>query len=152
MEEHLARTVITVYAVLNGIMAFVWFVFALAVTFLTPFAMTMLLEQPSVALPEWLTEQAFMQLARGISLVVGVIAFLLAALFLALAVGLWRRNSWARYWQLALCAPQLFAFPIGTLVGAFGIYAFGFDAQVREQFGVKAADERIATPSKKKRR
>ncbi len=150
LEKQLANTVITTYAILNGIIAFVLFMLALAVTFLTPFATTMILSTQSLALPPNVTTMALQQLATGIGIIVGIIIFMLAALFLSLARGLWKRQRWARIVQLAACVPQLLSFPIGTLIGGFGIYAFAFDKEIREQFGVPSAtiNNEELTPSK----
>jgi hypothetical protein len=93
---------------------------------------------------------AFQQLATGIAVMSGVLVFMLAAFFLALGVGLWRRNNWARILVLVPCVVWLFSFPIGSAVGIFGIYAFAFDKDVRAQFGVTTAAP-VKVQAKKKR-
>ena len=139
MEKQLANTVIVVYAALNSIIALALFILALAVTFLTPFALTMAMHHNSFALPNGMTSLAMQQLATGAGIIVGIFIFMLAALFLSLARGLWKRHSWARVVQLAVSVPQLLTFPFGTLAGAFGIYAFAFDKEIREQFSARQA-------------
>jgi hypothetical protein len=154
MNTNLANTTVAVYAVLNGITAFILFIIALAITFLTPFAVTMMLETGSVALPPEMTALALQQLSTGVGIIAGIIVFLFAAFFLALARGLWNRHTWARYMQLAWCVPQLLTFPIGTIVGLFGIYAFGFNKEIRRQFGVAITADtksRVAPARKKKK-
>ncbi len=147
MEKQLANTVVTVYVVLNAIIALVLFILALAITFLTPFALTMAMANDLFALPPEMTMLALQQLATGAGIIIGILLFMLAALFLSLARGLWKRHRWARIMQLVLSVPQLVSFPIGTIVGGFGIYAFAFDKEIREQFGAPSA---AVTPAIKK--
>jgi hypothetical protein len=46
---------------------------------------------------------------------------------------------------------QVFSFPLGTLISGFGIYAFGFDKEVRAQFGA-APTTLMKKPAKKRKR
>jgi hypothetical protein len=151
METRYASTVVTTYSVLSWISAVVLFLLALALTFLSPFAITFLLERNPAAIPPEFSSVAFQQLAMGVAVMSGVLVFMLAAFFLALGVGLWRRSAWARYLVLAPCVIWLFSFPIGTVVGIFGIYAFAFDREVRAQFGVSVAPATPVKTAKKKR-
>lgn len=57
--------------------------------------------------------------------ILGIIATLLmlfTILFLAVGYGLWTRRQWARIASLALGVLSLFAFPIGTFIGALTIW------------------------------
>lgn len=143
MQARYLNTVITTYSVLSWISACVFFVLALALTFLSPFAITFLIEQNPAAIPTQLSALAFQQLATGVAVMTGVLVFLFAAFFLALGTGLWRRNAWARTLVLIPCVLWLFSFPIGTAVAIFGIYAFAFDKDVRAQFGVLSANQKL---------
>ncbi len=138
MNTRYLGTVIGAYSILSWITAFVLFIAALALTFLSPFAITYLLEQQPAAVPAQLSPAAFQQLATGLAVIGGVVLFMLAAFFLALGVGLWRRSAWARTLVIIPCVLWLFSFPIGSAVGIFGIYAFAFDKDVRASFGVVA--------------
>jgi hypothetical protein len=152
MQPRYVTTVISTYSVLSWISAFVCFILALALTFLSPFAITFFIEQNPAAVPQQFSTMAFQQLATGVAVMSGVIVFMFAAFFLALGVGLWRRTPWARYLVLIPSVVWLFSFPIGTAVGLFGIYAFAFDKEVRAQFGVMTPAATVARVSAKKKR
>ncbi len=153
MQPRYVNTVIGTYSVLSWISAFVCFILALALTFLSPFAITFFIEQNPASIPSQFSAMAFQQLATGVAVMSGVIVFMFAAFFLALGAGLWRRTPWARYLVLIPCVVWLFSFPIGSAVGVFGIYAFAFDKEVRAQFGVMTPAIAPVTraPAKKKR-
>ena len=148
METRYVNTIISAYSVFAWISAFVFFIAALALTFLSPFAVTFLIDQNPASIPPGVSALAFQQLATGLAVIAGVVLFMIAAFFLAIGVGLWRRNNWARYLALVPCVIWIFAFPVGTLVGIVGIYAFAFDKDVRAQFQLIPA-ARVVTKKKR---
>ena len=52
-------------------------------------------------------------------LLIGIAAFYAAAI-----VGLFKRTSWGRILGIIVCILSLVNIPIGTLIGAFGLFAF----------------------------
>ncbi len=61
-------------------------------------------------------------IATAILGVISILLMLFTILFLAVGYGLWTRRQWARIASLALGVLSLFAFPIGTFIGAVTIW------------------------------
>lgn len=61
-------------------------------------------------------------IATAILSVIGILLMLFTILFLAVGYGLWKQRQWARIATLALAVLSLFAFPIGTFIGALTIW------------------------------
>lgn len=60
----------------------------------------------------------------GVTLIMGVIFLLLGAFQFACVYGCWNRLPWGRTVGIIICAFTLLSFPIGTIIGIFGILAF----------------------------
>jgi hypothetical protein len=76
------------------------------------------------------TDNTFSSLGRTAAIVLLVIAFVETLV----GIGLWTHQSWSRVGIIIICALNLLNFPLGTLIGLFGIYLFGFNNDVRELF------------------
>ena len=77
----------------------------------------------------------------------GVLLLLLAVAYAVVGFGLWTFKPWARIAAIVISVLSLFSFPFGTVVGAVGIWLFGFEPTVKSLFGT-AAPVRVA-PTKK---
>ncbi|MDD9953532.1 MAG: hypothetical protein OXR66_04290 [Candidatus Woesearchaeota archaeon] len=77
--------------------------------------------------------------------------FLIAVGIFDLIVGLalWNRKPWARTGALVLSILSVLSFPIGTLIGGFGIYFFGFEEKVRAMFARDVPKRKVARVVKK---
>lgn len=47
-----------------------------------------------------------------------------AAFYLIAVIGLFSRSSWGRVMGIVVCILSLISFPLGTLIGIFGLFAF----------------------------
>lgn len=84
--------------------------------------------------------------------VLGVVLIAVAVLYAFIGRAVWRHESWGRIAAIVLSALGLFSFPIGTALGIFGIYLFGFEPNTRALFGVGTASKPAivtSVPSKK---
>ncbi len=85
--------------------------------------------------PAWLSGML------GTLLIVGAILLIaMGIVYFLVGRGLWNRKSWARIAAIILCALSIFSFPIGTIIGGFGIYLFGFEENVKRLFGASTAE------------
>lgn len=48
----------------------------------------------------------------------------MAAFYAAVVIGLFKRTSWGRILGIIVCIISLISIPIGTAIGAFGLFAF----------------------------
>ncbi|MFT4175933.1 MAG: hypothetical protein QM627_04695 [Luteolibacter sp.] len=72
-----------------------------------------------------LIASAFASIMPDIGEEIPRVAFIGMTIFYALAVaGLFRRTSWGRILGIVVCIMSLLSIPIGTLIGAFGLFAF----------------------------
>lgn len=87
----------------------------------------------------------FSSIARGERGIIGAIIGLVFGLFFTVAAalatgavgwGLWSLKSWARMAAIVLAILQLFAFPIGTVIGALIIWYLWQDPDALAAFGV----------------
>lgn len=80
------------------------------------------------------------------------VLIILAAVYAAVGWGLWNYKPWARIATIVLSVLSLFDFPLGTLIGAVGIWLFGFEESVKALFGAAPSRAPIAKakPAKKK--
>jgi hypothetical protein len=62
-----------------------------------------------------------------------ILAFGLGILFFVTALGLWGMRNWARWLAVIISILSLFAFPIGTVIGAVTIW-YLFKEDIRESF------------------
>ena len=67
------------------------------------------------------------------SAIVLVLAFGLGILFFVTAVGLWGMRIWARWLAVVISILSLFAFPIGTVIGALTIW-YLFQEKTKDAF------------------
>lgn len=70
--------------------------------------------------------------AIGILFAVVMLGF--AVLYVFVGIGLWKRQNWARIATIVLSVLSLLSFPLGTIVGALGIYFFAFEDAVKKLF------------------
>ena len=73
-------------------------------------------------------------LFAGLGIVFAVILLVVAALEAIAGFGLWQHKRWARILAIIMSILSLFAFPIGTIIGAIGIYLFGFEKAIKQLF------------------
>jgi hypothetical protein len=66
--------------------------------------------------------------------VVGVFMLLVAVFEAFVGYGLWTHKPWARIAALVMSVINLVSFPIGTIIGAVGIWLFGFEPSVKGLF------------------
>lgn len=162
MDRSTAETLTRVYAILVWFGAF-WIVFAaLALLFIGSFMGGMMGGVFSGMMPV-ISEDALGQMAAagglfGVGLVILlVILAALAAAYIIIGRAIWHRESWGRTAGLVISILSLLSFPIGTLIGAFGIWLFGFEPTVKELFArappARLAPKRVSrTTSRKKKR
>jgi hypothetical protein len=67
------------------------------------------------------------------SAIVLVLAFGLGILFFVTAVGLWGMRMWARWLAVVISILSLFAFPVGTVIGAVTIW-YLFQENIKDAF------------------
>lgn len=127
MDKSTAETVVKVWAILSWIGAGLSAIGAIGMLFFAGSGMMMLLPD----LDEVGAETGAMG-AFGIFFAVLMIGF--AVLYFFVGLGLWRRQNWARITTIVLSVLSLLSFPIGTVIGALGIYFFGFEEAVKNLF------------------
>jgi hypothetical protein len=75
----------------------------------------------------------------ALGIVFGILLIVMAVFDVFVGIGLWGRKPWARIVTLVFSVLSLMNFPIGTLIGALGIWLFGFEPTVTGLFvGVPA--------------
>lgn len=67
-------------------------------------------------------EPIIVGLARVAAGIIGAFLFLLALAGILVGIGLHRRRSWARITAVVLSILNLFNFPVGTLIGGYGLW------------------------------
>jgi hypothetical protein len=92
------------------------------------------------------------------SMLVGALGAAAGVFLLALGVfeafvgwGLWKRQPWSRIAAIVVSVLSLFSFPVGTIIGAVGIWLFGFDETVKSLFGAAPSRAPAKSASSKKR-
>jgi hypothetical protein len=151
MNENAARIIVKVYAIFSWVWAFVLFILGLIAIYLTPAVVRIALVKAS---PEELAALAIpsdmlLEIASAIGTVLGIIILLLAIVYALIGFGLLSYKSWAKNGILAVSIPSLLSFPLGTLIGGFAIYAFGFEEEVKKLFEPKVV--KIEKVEKKKK-
>ncbi len=140
MDKNTAETIVKVYAVLAWISALIMLIVAIAImiggSMMGTFGSMMY------------GDLAVAGMVGAVATVVAVILLALAAFDVIVGIGLWTHKPWARILTIIYSVLSLFSFPIGTLIGAFGIWLFGFESTVKSLFGVKTA--RVAKKATKK--
>lgn len=138
MEKSTAEVIVKVYAIIAWLGALV----ALIGAFALFFGGSLL----SLVMP--------VGISAGIT---GALAIALGIFFLALAIfyvfvgfGLWNHSSWARIAVIVMSVLDLFSFPIGTIIGAVGIWLFGFDETIKSLFS-NSQEYAVASPTTAKR-
>ncbi len=139
MQQKYAELVVKIYSVVYWIEAVLVFLAGLVVGFFTPFAVTMIKTYGDLSglPPDW-PAGAFDQLALGLGLFIGLLLVGIGLVLALFAMRIWRRRPWTRIALIVLSALSLFSAPFGTILGAFGIYAFGFDKTVIALFSETA--------------
>jgi len=117
MDKETASTIVKVYAVLSWLGAL--FMILSAAFISTGFFGSMMMP-------------GFMS---GMGFVVGILFVVLAIFSAVVGYGLWTLQKWARIAALVMSVLQVFSFPIGTIIGGFGIYFFGFEEATKTLFG-----------------
>ncbi len=137
MQRNHAELTVKVYSIFYYIGAALLFLFGLAVMFLAPFALSMVRAYGNVdmGIPTGIAYQ----LVSGLGIIFGILLILAAVLYVWIGYSLSKYKNWARLVTIILSVPQLASVPIGTIIGAYAIYAFGFDREVRSLFGVAPA-------------
>jgi uncharacterized membrane protein (DUF2068 family) len=73
-------------------------------------------------------------LFAGFGVIIGVVFIALGVFYAIAGFGLWSHKPWARIVTLVLSVISLFSFPLGTIIGALGIWLFGFEENVKALF------------------
>ncbi len=143
MEKNTAETIVKVYAILAWIGALLMLIAGLAM-FVGPAFMGSFGMMRGFG--------AMGGLWTGAAVLFGILFLVLAVLYLFGGLGLWRHKEWARILTIVLSVLSLFSFPIGTIIGAIGIWLFGFEPTVKGLFGTApvAAKAALAKKAKKK--
>ena len=74
----------------------------------------------------------------GLGIIFAIIMLAIAVFEAFVGYGLWTKTSWARVAAIVLSVLSLFSFPIGTIIGAIGIWLFGFEETVKSLFSAPA--------------
>jgi hypothetical protein len=137
MNKHQAELTVKVYSIISWIAAAFTFIAALFLLFLGPFfgsgsgrALIENTARASVSL-NW---NILSGVIAGVSVVFGVLFLLVAALQVWIGLSLRDRKEWARIAWIVWGVLMLLSFPLGTLIGGFAIYAFGFRKEVKALF------------------
>lgn len=125
MEQQTAQTIVKVFAVLAWIGA--------AFSILSGLGM-LLGSGPLAALMSNGGDAAAASLLGALGAALGVVMLVVGALYVFVGRGLWKHKSWARIVTLIFAVLSLFAFPIGTIIGAIEIWLFGFQKDVKGLF------------------
>lgn len=129
MEKNTAETIVKVYAILAWVSALIMLIAAIAImvggSMMGTFG-TMMYGDLAIA-----------GMVGAVATIVAVLLLCIAALYVITGIGLWHHKSWARVLAIIYSVLSLFSFPVGTLLGAFGIWLFGFEPTVKSLFGVK---------------
>jgi len=145
MDRSTAETVVKIYAILAWLGALLSLGVGLMMMFGSAFfsSFGMMAGYPAMMGNLW----------AGFAIVVGIVMLVFAALYVVAGLGLWLHKEWARILALVLSVLSLFSFPFGTLLGAFGIWIFGFEPTVKELFtGAKPAPAKFARTATKKKK
>jgi len=155
MERNTAQTLVKVYAGLIWFEAFMILIAAILLLFAGSvlggaFGGAFVGMMPSM--DEMMMGDA---LATGgaIGLVFALVLLVLLALvaaYIIIGLAIWRRERWARIPGLALGVISLLSFPVGMLIGVFGIWLLGFDPTVRSLFGTVKGTTAVIRRKKKR--
>ncbi len=161
MDRSTAETITRVYAILVWFGAF-WIVLAaFALLFIGSFMGGMMGGVFSGMMP-MMDEEVFGQMAAagglfGIGLIILLVVLAaLAVAYIIIGRAIWHRESWGRTAGLVISIISVLSFPIGTLIGAFGIWLFGFEPAVKELFArqppARLAPKRVSRPASRKKK
>jgi hypothetical protein len=64
----------------------------------------------------------------------GIFLIAIGVLYVFVGRGLWQHQTWARIVTIIFGVIALFAFPLGTVIGAIQIWLFGFQKDVKGLF------------------
>lgn len=161
MDRSTAETLTRVYAILLWFGAF-WIVFAAVALLLVGSFMGGMMGGVASGMMPMMDEEAFGQLAAagglfGIGLfILLVILAALAAAYIMIGRAIWHREHWGKTAGLVISILSLLSFPVGTIIGAFGIWLFGFEPTVKALFapasGRRLAPARVSRAAARKKR
>ncbi len=90
--------------------------------------------------------------AAGVTaIVMAIIMLLLAVIYLVIGIAIWKHKPWARMAAIVLSVISLFGFPLGTIIGIFGIWLFGFNRDVKEMFSTPEYGARTTAAAARRR-
>lgn len=128
MDKKTTETIVKVYAVFAWIGAFFSVVAAIMLLF---FGSMM----GSMGMMSGMMEGLVLGgMVGAFGVIVGVVALAMAVLYGFTGYGLWTGKNWARILAIIFSVLQLFSFPVGTIIGAFGIWFFGFHDRTKKMF------------------
>ena len=150
MDESTAQTLVRVHAVLLWVVAVFLLIMAAAFSFFFPTMMMNAMQDPEFAADfvDVPVEQ-FNKMNAVMPLIGAFVLFPLSLLTMIAGIGLWLQRRWGRILALILSVLLLFSFPFGTVIGIFGIWVLGFNADVQQLFSNTQAQK--TTKHKKKR-
>lgn len=140
MEKDTAELIVKVYAVLAWISAAIAVIAALGILLWGSVAGGMISLQ---GLP-------FAGMMAGLGIVFALLILCVGVFDVIVGFGLWKRKNWARIVTIIFSVISLFSFPLGTIIGGFGIWLFGFEPTVTGLFGAKpVANVQVSVKSTK---
>jgi len=125
-DQKTAEILVKVYAVFYWIETFFGVIGGLVLFFGGSFMATMM----PFAGDAGLTNGMF----GGMNVGIAVLTIAIAVFAFFVGLHLWQHKKWARIAALILSILSVLSFPIGTLIGGFGIYLFGFDDGIKALF------------------
>lgn len=144
MDTHTAEIIVKVYAVLTWIGALFSFIGGIAMIFFGSLGSTFMGGMMGAGMMD---EAVMGGLMTAVTVVVGIILVVLSGLYAYTGYGLWLHKPWSRIVVIVLSVLNLFSFPIGTLIGTFGIWFFGFEETAKSLFSGTSA----SSPMNKKK-
>ncbi len=132
MQQNTATTWVKIYAILDFIGAVFLLIGGLGLIFGGTFIAAILGTVSGGLLPE---EQFVASIGAGALAVIGVLCLGLSFVYFSIARAVWARREGGRIGQIVLSVLGLFSFPIGTILGVFGIYLFAFEPNTKALFG-----------------
>jgi hypothetical protein len=126
MEKNTAVTIVKVYAVLAWLGALLALIGALAMFGLGSLGGLAMMGGRDGALG------GGMFAAMGV--VFGIFMLIVAVFDAVVGWGLWTFKPWARIAAVVVSVLNLISFPIGTIIGAIGIWLFGFEPTIKSLF------------------
>jgi hypothetical protein len=150
MEPRTAQNINKFYSILTYIGSALLFITSLAFIFggsLLGFVMDTAMAQ-MMQFPDALAGKV----VGAVAIIAGVILLLLAILYFKIAQALWRHEPWGRVAAIVIGVIELFSFPLGTLLGGFAVWFYGFSVEGKGLFmQTKPVVAKVAKSSRKKK-